>query len=469
MDTDRARAHRPGQHRHLLLDGRVVEDTQNTDLTLGAVRKHSGNPLFGEDKPWEMRFDNLYANVIYDDEEQLYKCWYSPFIVDNSSKGMSAQQREAVKYWAPRNREMAICHATSPDGLTWVKPELGLVEYDGSKANNILWRGGGDTWALQAGPHGAGILKDLRDPDPTRRYKAFLKSEILSVAFSADGIHWQPPIACPEANSAGDTHNNAFWAPTLGRYVGITRQWSKPFGRQVAWTSSADFLDWDKTRIVLEGLDENHQTYSMPVFFHGGVYIGLVAIHDQETDRVWAELTWSPDTKTWHRVLPGTPFIPNGGEGAYDWGCVYPAACPVFLEDEIRLYYGGSDGLHTSWRNGFFCLATLRPDGFAGYKATDAEDPATVTTTPVFDGGAPLRVSADIADGGNLVVRVLGDEEQVLAESQPLASTVSDAEVRWHDDSALDAIKTKRARLQFAFQEATVFSFSQGGPKGSSE
>ena len=40
------------------------------------------------------------------------------------------------------------------------------------------------------------------------------------------------------------------------------------------------------------------------------------------------------------------------------------------------LYYGGSDGLHTSWRNGFFCLATLRPDGFAGYRATDAAGPA---------------------------------------------------------------------------------------------
>ena len=241
---------------------------------------------------------------------------------------------------------------------------------------------------------------------------------------------------------------------------GITRQWGKPFGRQVAWTSSVDFLNWDKIQIALEGLGEKHQTYATPVFFHGGVHIGLVAIHDQDADRVWTELTWSPDTKTWHRVLPGTPLIPNGDDGEYDWGCVYPAACPVFLEDEIRLYYGGSDGLHTSWRNGFFCLATLRPDGFAGYKASDVAELATVTTTPIFDGKARLRVSADIANGGKLVVRVLGEEKQVLAESQPMASTVSDADVRWLDDSALDAIESKRARLQFAFREATVYSFA---------
>lgn len=450
------------RRRFLLLDARIVEGVQNAELALGTVKKHGTNPLFGEDKPWEKRFDNLYANITYDDEERTYKCWYSPFVIDNSSKGMTIQQRKQAKYQAPRNREMAICYATSNDGLAWDKPELGLVEYEGNKANNILWRGGGDN-AIPGGPHGSGIQKDLRDPDPNRRYKAFLKSEILSVAFSADGIHWGPTIACPEANSAGDTHNNAFWAPTLGSYVGITRTWSKSFKRQVAWTSSDDFLNWEKTQLVLEGLDANQQTYAMPVFFHGGVYIGLLAIHDQEADRVWTELAWSPDTQEWNRVLPGTPLIPNdGSEGDYDWGCVYPAACPVFLEDEISLYYGGSDGLHTSWRNGFLCLATLRPDGFAGYKASTATDPSLVTTTPVFETNAPLKVSADVASGGRLVVRALDGEQNVLAESEPLTTTASDAVVQWQNHSALNTSNVSRARLQFALQNAAVYSFCIG-------
>ena len=368
--------------RHLLLDSRVVADVQNAELTLGTAKKHSGNPLFGEDKPWEKRFDNVYANIVYDDEEGIYKCWYSPFLVDHSAQGMSRQQRRDVKYRAPPDREMGLCYATSTDGLAWDKPELGIVEYAGIKATNILWRGG-EGGVPAGGPHGSGILKDSRDPDPARRYKAIVKSDVLSAAFSADGVHWGPATACLGADSNGDCHNNAFWAPTLDRYVAITRQWGRtsPFVhqavhrpvRQVAWTSSPDFRHWEAVRIAMEGLNENEQTYAMPVFFHGGVYIGLVAIHDQAADRVWTELAWSPDSMTWHRVLPGTPLIPNGGdEGDYDWGCVYAAACPVFLEDEIRLYYGGSDGLHTSWRNGFLCLATLRPDGFAGYKATNA-------------------------------------------------------------------------------------------------
>jgi hypothetical protein len=446
--------------RHLLLDSRIVENVVNAELSPGVVSKHSANPLFEEDNPWERRFDNLYANIIYDEEEALYKCWYSPFIVSHSTKGMTMQQRKEERY-GKHSQEMGICYATSKDGITWDKPEMALVDYEGSNANNILWRGGGvhKDWG---GPHGTGIFKDLRDPDPERRYKAILKEKILSVAFSADGIHWGPPMACPEANSAGDTHNNAFWAPTLGKYVAITRQWRKTDNehvRVVARTESDDFINWSETENVLEGQDANQQLYAMPVFFHGGIYLGLVAVHDQKTDRVWTELTWSPDTRTWHRAMPGSPLIDNDGEyGDYDWGCVYAAANPVFRDNEIRLYYGGSDGLHTSWRNGFLCMATLRPDGFAGYKAVAHS--ASVTTVPVFNGAASLQVSADIGEGGSLVVRALDDAERVIAESEAMTSSATDAEIVWRDASELTKIAANGARLQFVFRDATVYSFT---------
>ncbi len=44
-----------GRDRYLLLDSRIIASTQNAKLTLGKVRKHTGNPLFEEDKPWEKR------------------------------------------------------------------------------------------------------------------------------------------------------------------------------------------------------------------------------------------------------------------------------------------------------------------------------------------------------------------------------------------------------------------------------
>lgn len=447
--------------RHLLLDDRIIDDVRNAELTLGAVRKHDDNPLFAEDQPWEKRFDNLYANVVFDEGDQLYKVWYSPFIVDHSAKGMSRQQWREKKYQAPVDREMAICYATSKDGISWHKPDLGLVAYAGNANNNILWRGREGLKALRAGPHGTGIFKDDREPDPKRRYKAILKSAKLSVAFSSDGLHWDPPIACTDASSAGDTHNNAFWAPTLGKYVGFTRQWSETFKRQVARTSSDDFVKWEETHVVLEGSDEGLQTYAMPVFFHGGIYLGLLAVHDQNSDRVWTELAWSPDTRTWNRVLPGTPFISNGvNEGDYDWGCVFGASCPIFKEDEIRIYYGGNDGLHTSWRNGYFCLATLRPDGFAGYTTDASYEESNVTTVPLYKGTDELRVSADVQKGGELLVRLINDEMRVVAEIHPIRTNVSDRKVRWRDVRVLANTEAKPTRIQFVLRRAAFYSFT---------
>ena len=430
--------------RYLVLDSRIIEKTENAQLTVGVVQKDKHNPLFGEDKPWEKRFDNLYANVIFDQEDQLYKCWYSPFIVDLSAKGMTLQQRGQTGYRPPRGREMAICYAVSKDGITWEKPELGLVEFEGSQQNNILWRE----------PHGAGVFKDYHDPDPARRYKAFFQG--VSVAFSADGMHWGKAIPCPEIKVAGDTHNNALWAPTLNKYVGITRTWGKQRGRQVARTESADFLKWTPAAVVLEGIEKNLQVYAMPVFYRDGLYLGLAAIHDQTADRVWTELTWSPDTIQWHRVSPGTPLIGNlSNEGDYDWGCAYAGAYPIFLHDEIRIYYGGSDGKHTSWRNGFFCLATLKPDHWAGYEPIGPNQPAIITTSEISFAGQALRITADVAPGGSVKVSMVDRNGKPISSAKPVTETVTDGELQWSQKMSSGPM-----RLRFEISGAKLYSFS---------
>jgi hypothetical protein len=430
--------------RFLLLDSRVVESTENAKLTVGTVEKHESNPLFGEDKPWEKRYDNLYGNMIYDREEELYKCWYSPFIVDLSARGMSFEERKS-HYLIPKDREMGICYATSIDGITWQKPNLGLVDFEGNKDNNIIWRG----------PHGVGIFKDHSDPGPARRYKSIYYGLLVSV--SADGIHWGEPIDCEGVNVAGDTHNNAFFAPTLGKYVGITRTWEKSIGRQVARIESEDFVHWTKEEVVMEGVNKNLQPYAMPVFFHAGVYLGLVAIHDQSADRVWTELAWSPDTKRWHRLSPGTPFIPVSEEEMdYDWGCVYAAANPVFLKDEIRLYYGGSDGLHFGWRNGFLCLASLRPDGFAGYEQEFSDRPAMITTAPIDYAGQTIQITADVEKGGAVKVIVIDAEGKHISEVE-IDTTVTDSPLQLNMN-----IKADKIQLKFELSKAKLYAFSFG-------
>ena len=68
-------------------------------------------------------------------------------------------------------------------------------------------------------------------------------------------------------NVRGDTHNNALWAPTLGKYVAFTRTYGgrRRRTRQVARTESTDFVKWTPQKVVM--MEAPNQTYSMPVFY----------------------------------------------------------------------------------------------------------------------------------------------------------------------------------------------------------
>ena len=224
----------------------------------------------------------------------------------------------------------------------------------------------------------------------------------------------------------------------------------------MARIESEDFIKWTKAEVVLEGIRKSHQTYAMPVFFYGGVYLGLVAIHEQESDRVWTELTWSADTKVWNRVNRGTPLIPcSDSKLDYDYGCVYPCAYPIFLKDEIRLYYGGSDYLHFGWRNGSLCLATLRPDGFAGYEQETIDNPAVITTAMVSYNGQPIRITADVQDGGFVKVNLLNKNGDHLATAEAVSKTITDGKLMFSEKISSDEVQ-----LQFELSKAKLYSFN---------
>ena len=80
--------------KYLLLDTALWAQADHLKVTPGLVRKASQNPLFGEELPWEVRHDNLYANVIFDRTDNLYKCWYNPFIIDAATTDTPPAQRE---------------------------------------------------------------------------------------------------------------------------------------------------------------------------------------------------------------------------------------------------------------------------------------------------------------------------------------------------------------------------------------
>ena len=86
--------------KYLLLDTSLWAQADHLKLTPGLAHKASENPLFGEELPWEVCYDNLYANVIFDPTDNLYKCWYNPFIFDVATTDTPPVQRERGVYRA---------------------------------------------------------------------------------------------------------------------------------------------------------------------------------------------------------------------------------------------------------------------------------------------------------------------------------------------------------------------------------
>jgi hypothetical protein len=127
-------------------------------------------------------------------------------------------------------------------------------------------------------------------------------------------------------------------------------------------------------------------------------------------------------------------------------------------KDEIRVYYGASNGPHTDWRDGFFALATLRPDGFAGYEPANPGKPAIVETSLLSGAGEMIRITADAA-GGSIRITAFDAEGNKLATSQTITDDVTDQAVVFPDGFKLTA-HGNSLRLRFEIRSARLYSFS---------
>ena len=115
------------------------------------------------------------------------------------------------------------CYAESKDGIHWVKPALGLVEFKGAKTNNIVW----------TAPK-ADNFTVFKDPNPAcrsdARYKAVAQGPGgLWAYMSADGLSWSKLVDQPILAGGGfDSQNTAFWDPLRHQYFAYVRGFQGP-------------------------------------------------------------------------------------------------------------------------------------------------------------------------------------------------------------------------------------------------
>ena len=133
-----------------------------------------------------------------------------------------------------------VCLAKSRDGYNWDKPDLGLVDYNGSKHNNLVDMLGGEHH-IQA----CVVYYEPEDPDPARRFKAVIEtskhSRKFAVVFSADGLRWTEAKRRPDLPLCEMTGGTKF----NGCYY-LSGHGGSHFGslRQLVMFASYDFEHW---------------------------------------------------------------------------------------------------------------------------------------------------------------------------------------------------------------------------------
>jgi hypothetical protein len=155
------------------------------------------------------------------------------------------------------------------------------------------------------------------------------------------------------------------------------------------------------------------------------------------------QLTYTHDGRTWHRAGNREPILVCGAQGAYDSGNVYPPNAPFIHDDQIWIYYQGSNRLHgEETRDGAppqsgVNLAKIKKDRLVCLK-TDGE--GVITTTSLRANPENLWINAD-ASGGSIRVGLLDPFERVIAgysaeDCVPVTGDDLKHRINWKSDSA---------------------------------
>lgn len=232
MTISDAESIRIGSRRELFVDDFLVARLTGVALTLHSPRPC--NVALVHDEPWEGN-TCAYHTVFRDGD--LYRMYYRGSHFDFArNKGL----------------HQVTCYAESRDGVTWIKPDLGLCEFQGSRHNNIVWTG-----------DGAHCFVPFRDTNPAclpnEKYKAVSCARGgLCVYVSPDGLRWsfrsERPVITKEV-FAFDSQNLAFWDSLQGCYRTYYRMWRDYTGtttgevtstgaRAIMMQTSPDLTTW---------------------------------------------------------------------------------------------------------------------------------------------------------------------------------------------------------------------------------
>lgn len=402
------------------------------------------------DRPWEGP-SSAYFTVFRDGERvRMYYRGYCPSDLAN---------------------EQVTCYAESTDGIHFVRPDLGLYDFNGIKANNIVYRG---VEAHNFAP--------FLDGNPSRRrdesYKAVAGVDGKLYAFaSQDGFHWRKLTPEPVmTDGAFDSLNVAFWDSEARLYRCYSRAWSGggyAGYRSIQSATSNDFIHWEPSvmNVYPEGTPPEHFYTNATAPHPGAPHVLLSFPKRFMPDRKRlaeaksggvsdAMFMTSRDGVHWDRTFRTAWLRP--GLDARNWThrSNMPAWGIVETGDEFSVYVSE----HYDWPDNRLRRVTVSRNRFAGVHADGVG--GSFVTHPLVVTGRDLHINYSTSAAGSVSVEVLNSEGEVLhgfssAECGVLYGDEMDATVRWGERSLGDAAVSP-LRVRFSMVDADLYALRVG-------
>ncbi|MCA9047127.1 MAG: hypothetical protein KDA89_00265, partial [Planctomycetaceae bacterium] len=277
-----------GSRRELFIDRALVKSVSG-DARFELHHPEPREIALVHDAPWEGTGSG-YHSVFQDGDK--YRMYYKAWHLDVSDGRVKTN-----------SHPLYCCCAESDDGIHWRKPELGIVSFNGSTANNIVLQPETIGDVTSDPGHPAVFRDDNPNCPPELRYKAVIRSAKphgLLYFGSADGLHWtlqhpQPVITA----GAFDSQNLAFFDPNISAFRAYWRIFTagktdgddwKPAGHRAIRTAvSRDLIHWDQWQDLTYVDSPSEQLYTNVIKpYHRAPHL-LIGFPTRYIERGWSD------------------------------------------------------------------------------------------------------------------------------------------------------------------------------------
>lgn len=462
-----------GTRRELFVDDYLIDKLDRARRVLHQPTSREISLV--RNKPWEGNVSG-YTTVFQDGD--LYRMYY---------RGTDTVYTQG-KVTSPHRA--VVCYVESSDGIQWTRPEHGLVEFEGSKQNNIIWDG--------VGHHNFTPFKDANPDCPEQaRYKALGSGggkRGLYAFQSADGIHWklmhdEPVIT----KGAFDSQNLGFWDTVRGEYRAYVRDFRN--GRDIRTCTSQDFVNWTEPIWLEYSPGRISQLYTngvIPYYRAPHIFVGFPTRY---VDYAWAESTKKLPQREYRELVASSSrrsgtaftdgmfmssrdtlhfdmwpesFIRPGiqrpgswfyGDNYQNWGIVETRSHLKGAPNELSFYVSEAGRQRNGNRLRRF---TLRIDGFVSVNAPLSG--GSLVTHPLQFDGSQLEMNFSTSAAGSVRVEIQdADGTPIpgfeLADCDVQFGDELDRIVSWKSGTNLSTLAGKPIRLKFELKDADLYAF----------